>query len=69
MVVAPEKVPLTLRFTQERVPVAVPLAASSLELTAVWIAVNSVVNSTPFKTFSGFPLGREFLEVKFVTGV
>ena len=61
MVKEPEKVPLTVKFSAVRVPGAVPDALSSLELTAVCTAVNSVVNSVPFKTLLAEPDGSESL--------
>jgi purine nucleoside phosphorylase len=46
--------------------VKVPDVASALELTAVWIALNSVSNSVPRITLPASPEGSVSLTVKFV---
>jgi hypothetical protein len=51
------------------VPVKVGDAVSDLELTAVWIAVNSASISEPLTTFDGLPDVRLSLAVKFVVFV
>jgi hypothetical protein len=51
------------------VPVNVGDAVSDLELTAVWIAVNSESISEPLTTFDGLPDVRLSLAVKFVVFV
>lgn len=61
MVNEPENVPVTVKFSAVSVPVEEPPALSSLELTAVCTAVNSVVNSVPFKTLFADPDGSESL--------
>ena len=69
MVVLPLKVPLTARFATVNVPVAVPPAASSFELTALSILFISTPIAVAFTIFEGFPVGSESKELQAYDGV
>jgi hypothetical protein len=69
IVVAPLKVPLTLKFTNDAEPVKVGDAAFDLLFTAVAMLLYSVVNSAPFTTFNADPLGKESFAPKLVVTV
>ena len=69
MVVAPLKVPLTARFATVNVPVAVPPAASSFELTALSILFSSTPIAVAFTTLLGLPVGSESKELQAYDGV
>jgi predicted cobalt transporter CbtA len=51
------------------VPVIVGLAEFALELTAVWMLLNSVLISVPFTILAGLPEAKESLVAKLVVFV